>query len=109
METLNHTVEEAAQLLGVDPAVLRQAIADGRLRASRRGNDYHIADSDLDAYVARLTAPAQRRGGDRRSWRPMRPQPEAVDPYRHPSYGLRAPVGRDDRPEPPEEEEGGDK
>ncbi|MBI3962139.1 MAG: helix-turn-helix domain-containing protein [Deinococcus sp.] len=112
MEALYHTVEEAAQLLGVEPGVLQEAISGGRLRASRRGKDYQIADNELDAYVARLAAPSKRRVGDKRSWRPSRPQAEAADPYRHPSHDLRDHGERrapEERPEPVEDEEGGDK
>jgi excisionase family DNA binding protein len=44
------TLKEAAALLGVDPATLRQQIANGALRAVKRGRDWHVTPSEVERY-----------------------------------------------------------
>lgn len=47
------TVPEAAAQLRVDPATVRRWITAGRLRASKPGRDYRIAQADLDKLTGR--------------------------------------------------------
>lgn len=47
------TVNQAADLLGMTPVSVRQAIKQGRLRASKFGRDWQIKRVDAEAY--RLT------------------------------------------------------
>ena len=41
---------EAAALLGVAPATLRQQIANGRLRATKRGRDWWLTRAEVERY-----------------------------------------------------------
>lgn len=47
------TVNQAAELLGMTPQSVRQAINDDRLRAQKFGRDWQIKRADVEAY--RLT------------------------------------------------------
>jgi excisionase family DNA binding protein len=47
------TVKEVADRLKVNEATVRQWIRDGDLRAIDIGKGWRIADSDLDAFLAR--------------------------------------------------------
>jgi len=44
------TLIEAAALLGVTAATLRQQIANGRLRATKRGRDWWVTSREVDRY-----------------------------------------------------------
>lgn len=44
------TLKEAAALLGVTPATLRQQIANGKLRATKRGRDWWVTKGDVHWY-----------------------------------------------------------
>ena len=44
------TLAEAAALLGVTAATLRQQIANGKLRASKRGRDWWVTKGEVDRY-----------------------------------------------------------
>ena len=46
------TLPEAAALLGVTAATLRQQIANGRLRAAKRGRDWWVARQEVERYRA---------------------------------------------------------
>lgn len=51
------TLKEAATILGVTPDTLRQQIAAGRLKASKRGRDWWVTTREVDRYRS------ERRGG----------------------------------------------
>ena len=44
------TLKEAAAQLGLDPATLRQAIARGSLKATKRGRDWFVSPSEVERY-----------------------------------------------------------
>lgn len=44
------TLIEAAALLGVTPATLRQQIANGKLRATKRGRDWWVTTREVERY-----------------------------------------------------------
>jgi excisionase family DNA binding protein len=44
------TLVEAAALLGVTAATLRQQIANGKLRAVKRGRDWWVTRREVDRY-----------------------------------------------------------
>jgi excisionase family DNA binding protein len=44
------TLIEAAALLGVTAATLRQQIANGKLRAAKRGRDWHLTPKEVERY-----------------------------------------------------------
>lgn len=44
------TLTEAAVLLGVTPATLRQQVANGKLRASKRGRDWWVTKGEVERY-----------------------------------------------------------
>jgi excisionase family DNA binding protein len=44
------TLLEAAALLGVTAATLRQQIANGKLRASKRGRDWWVTTREVERY-----------------------------------------------------------
>ena len=44
------TINEAAAALGVAAATLRQQIANGRLRATKRGRDWWVTDGEVERY-----------------------------------------------------------
>jgi excisionase family DNA binding protein len=46
------TLIEAAALLGVTPATLRQQIANGKLRATKRGRDWWVTAREVERYRA---------------------------------------------------------
>jgi excisionase family DNA binding protein len=45
------TVGEAAQLLGVSPATIRQQIRNGSLLATKRGRDWDISADEVRRYA----------------------------------------------------------
>jgi excisionase family DNA binding protein len=57
----NLTTEEAAELLGVSEAAVRQAIKRGRLRATKPGRDWQIARRDAESYLAERAPKGPRR------------------------------------------------
>jgi excisionase family DNA binding protein len=46
------TLVEAAALLGVTAATLRQQIAKGRLKATKRGRDWWVTKREVERYRA---------------------------------------------------------
>ena len=46
------TGPQAAALLGVQPATVRHAIIDKRLRATKRGRDWYIRREEVERYAA---------------------------------------------------------
>jgi excisionase family DNA binding protein len=44
------TTKEAAQILGVTPARVRQFIKDGRLAAEKRGRDHLLEDQEVQRF-----------------------------------------------------------
>ena len=46
------TLTEAAALLGVTAATLRQQIANGKLRATKRGRDWFVTKREVERYRA---------------------------------------------------------
>jgi excisionase family DNA binding protein len=44
------TLTEAAAILGVTPDTLRQQIANGKLRASKRGRDWWVTAREVERY-----------------------------------------------------------
>jgi excisionase family DNA binding protein len=44
------TLREAADRLGIVPATLRQQIANGKLKASKRGRDWWVTDREVERY-----------------------------------------------------------
>lgn len=44
------TLQEAAAILGVTAATLRQQIANGKLRATKRGRDYWVTKGEVARY-----------------------------------------------------------
>jgi excisionase family DNA binding protein len=47
---LRMTLTQAAALLGVTAATLRQQIANGKLRASKRGRDWWVTRGEVARY-----------------------------------------------------------
>lgn len=45
------TLLEAATILGLNPATLRQQIANGKLRATKRGRDWWVTKGEVDRYL----------------------------------------------------------
>jgi excisionase family DNA binding protein len=60
------TVQQAAQQLRLHPKTVLRYIREGRLRASRIGKGYRIAQADLDALTG-LAAPASLAGSGARA------------------------------------------
>ncbi len=57
------TLPEAAALLDVVPATLRQQIANGRLRATKRGRDWWLTRAEVERYQREsLGKPGRRKG-----------------------------------------------
>jgi excisionase family DNA binding protein len=46
------TTNDAAVALGIKPVTVRAAIANGKLRATRHGRDWHITPAAVEAYRA---------------------------------------------------------
>lgn len=46
------TLTEAAALLGVTAATLRQQIANGKLRATKHGRDWQVTPREVERYRA---------------------------------------------------------
>jgi excisionase family DNA binding protein len=46
------TTKEAATALGLKPVTIRAAIANGSLKATKRGRDWHITPAAVEAYRA---------------------------------------------------------
>ncbi len=44
------TLKEAAAQLGVQPATLRQQIANKRLKATKRGRDWYVSTTEVERY-----------------------------------------------------------
>ena len=51
------TLKEAATLLGVTPDTLRQQVANGKLRASKRGRDWWVTKAEVERYRASRPRP----------------------------------------------------
>ena len=57
------TTLEAATLLGLSAATLRQQIANGSLRATKRGRDWWLTGTEVERYRREsLGRPGPRRG-----------------------------------------------
>lgn len=52
------TLKEAAELLGVTPDTLRQRIAAGSLRATKRGRDWWVTAKEVERYRANRRPPS---------------------------------------------------
>lgn len=46
------TLIQAAERLGVQPATLRQQIANGKIRAKKVGRDWWVTDREVERYRA---------------------------------------------------------
>lgn len=46
------TLTEAAALLGLSPSTLRVQILKGKLRATKRGRDWHVTPHEVKRYAA---------------------------------------------------------
>lgn len=46
------TLREAADILGLSPTTLRVQIRNGRLRATKRGRDWHVTAGEVERYRA---------------------------------------------------------
>ena len=58
------TLNEAAALLGVTPATLRQQIAHKRLHATKRGRDWWVTPREVERYrAASLGKPGRPKAG----------------------------------------------
>lgn len=44
------TLPEAAAILGVTSATLRQQIANGKLKATKKGRDWHVTPVEVERY-----------------------------------------------------------
>ena len=44
------TLTEAAAILGIQAATLRQQIAKGKLRARKLGRDWHLTPAEVERY-----------------------------------------------------------
>ena len=44
------TLREAAERIGVTPDTLRQQIANGKLRATKRGRDWWVTKGEVERY-----------------------------------------------------------
>ena len=44
------TLTEAAEALGLDPSSLRHQIANGKLRATKRGRDWWVTPAEVKRY-----------------------------------------------------------
>jgi len=44
------TLSEAARLLGVTPDTLRRQIHLGKLRAAKKGRDWHVTKGEVERY-----------------------------------------------------------
>lgn len=53
------TLREAAELLGVRPDTLRQAVHRGTLRATKRGRDWTVSSRELARYKAGMRRPPE--------------------------------------------------
>ena len=53
------TLREAAELLGVKPDTLRQAVHRGTLRAIKRGRDWTVSSRELARYKAGMRRPPE--------------------------------------------------
>jgi len=57
------TLPEAAALLAVTPATLRQQIANGRLHATKRGRDWWLTQTEVERYQRESAGRPGRRKG----------------------------------------------
>jgi excisionase family DNA binding protein len=51
-----YNIEEIAQILKVNPAKVRQLIANGELKSAKVGKQYRISEEALQEYIARVTS-----------------------------------------------------
>jgi excisionase family DNA binding protein len=56
------TLPEAAALLGVTAATLRQQIARGKLRARKVGRDWTVSSREIERYRVTSSRAAQEKG-----------------------------------------------
>jgi excisionase family DNA binding protein len=56
------TLPEAAALLGVTAATLRQQIANGKLHARKVGRDWTVSSREVERYRVRSSRAAQEKG-----------------------------------------------
>jgi excisionase family DNA binding protein len=53
-----HSLPEAAKILGLAPATLRQQIRNGKLKARKRGRDWYLTPEEVARYAAENRRPA---------------------------------------------------
>jgi excisionase family DNA binding protein len=46
------TLAEAADILNLSPTTLRVQVRNGKLRAVKRGRDWHVSQQEVDRYAA---------------------------------------------------------
>jgi excisionase family DNA binding protein len=51
------TLTEAAALLNLSPTTLRVQVRNGKLRAVKRGRDWHVSQKEVDRYAAENRRP----------------------------------------------------
>lgn len=66
------TLPEAAVLLGVSPTTLRVQVRNGRLRAVKKGRDWHVTPAEVERYRRESLGRHQAATGSAASsWRPI--------------------------------------
>lgn len=48
-----HSVEDVAQILGLNPVTVRNMLRDGRLTGFKIGSRWRLTDEDLNEFMAR--------------------------------------------------------
>lgn len=74
-------LQEAADVLGLAPATLRAQIPKGKLRATKRGRDWHVTPREVERY--RRDSLNQAKGGRPRQPTRTKRSPRAALQDRH--------------------------